>query len=41
MADHSGRAADTGFGVMAGRILCFMLGAILPLASVGWLIAFH
>jgi hypothetical protein len=26
---------------MAGRLLCFTLGAILPLASVSWLIAFH
>ncbi len=26
---------------MPGRILCFTLGAVAPLASVGWLLAFH
>jgi len=26
---------------MAARLLCFMLGAIMPVASVGWLIMYH
>jgi hypothetical protein len=34
-------ANGSGTRDMAGRLLCFTLGAILPLASVGWLIAFH
>ena len=26
---------------MPARVVCFTLGAILPLASIGWLLAYH
>jgi hypothetical protein len=34
------RARNSG-DEMPNQIVCFVLGAIAPLASVGWLLAYH
>lgn len=32
---------DEGQPIMGTKIICFALGALAPLLSVGWLIAYH
>ena len=31
----------SGETIMPQRILCFLLGAVAPMLSIGWLIAYH